>query len=145
MLKLMPLLLVATVAVSGTGAFAIPSTTVGAPSVAFAVFFDPAAASLSKEGREIVLVAAKQFALSHGRDSAARIVLGTESDAHVSAALSNARVNSVNRELLRDGIQKRFIGSEQQTNAHADAVRLEEDLDQRVSISIRENFVVGRL
>ena len=147
--KIAPLLLVTTVVfIASTSAFGMslraPSAPESGPDVSFSVFFDSGAASLSKEGREIVSLAAKRFAVTHSRHPA-YLLIASETDSQDSASLSNARIQAVVNQLARDGIQRKFVSVAEQPSVHSEPVRLLEWLDRRVSISIRENPVTGRV
>ena len=140
--------------IAGTSAFGMPAsgTTKGAssspesfPDSSFGVFFDPGAASLTKEGREIISVAANRFAASHGRHSAARIVLASETDDQDKASLSTERIRAVSNQLVRDGIRKKFVSAVQYSGGHAEAAGLREWQHRRIVISIQENPVIARL
>jgi hypothetical protein len=115
------------------------------PDTSFSVFFDPGAATLSKEGEEIVSVASKRFSGTHGRHAAARIYITSETDGQGSASLSNERVKAVCDQLVHDGVQRKFVSVDEQPSNHAEPVRLLESLDRRVSIDIEDNSVIGRL
>jgi outer membrane protein OmpA-like peptidoglycan-associated protein len=143
----LPSLLLASAVVftTNTSVFGMPLEASGTSDRSFGVFFDPGAASLSKEGREIISVVAEQFAATHRRDSAEHILLTSDTDVQDSAALSNERITAVGNQLVRDGIQKKFFAADEHPSVHAEAIRLEEALDRRVSISIQENRVIGRL
>lgn len=149
MLKIAPLLLVTTVVfIASTSVFGMslraPSAPESGPDVSFSVFFDSDAASLSKEGREIISLAAKRFAVTHSRHSA-YLLIASETDGQDSASLSNARIQAVVNQLVRDGIQRKFVSVAEQPSVHSEPVRLLEWLDRRVSISIHENPVTGRV
>src|ERR1700691_2999855 len=92
---------------ASTSAFGMPASgkpmsASGAPEMSYSVFFDPGAASLSKEGREIISVAAKRFAATHGRHSAAHILLASETDDQDKASLSTERIKAVSNQLVQD-------------------------------------------
>ena len=149
MLKIAPLLLVTTVFfIASTSVFGMspgaPSAVESGPDVSFSVFFESGAASLSKEGREIISLAAKRFAVTHSRHSA-YLLIASETDNQDSASLSNARIQAVVNQLVRDGIQRKFVSVAEQPSVHSEPVRLLEWLDRRVSISIHENPVTGRV
>ena len=149
MTKIAPLLLVTTVIfIASTSVFGMslraPSAPESGPDVSFSVFFDPDATSLSKEGREIISVAAKRFAVTHSRHSA-YLLIASEADSQDSASLSNARIQAVVNQLVRDGIHRKFVSVAERSNIHSEPVRLLEWLDRRVSISIHENPVTGRV
>ena len=128
-----------------TSVFGLPVKASSAPDPSFSVFFDPGAASLSKEAREIISAAAKRFAATHNLHAATRILVTSETDDRNSASLSNDRVKAVRNQLVRDGIERRFVSADEQPSAYVESVRLLEELDRRVSISIQENLVMGRL
>jgi hypothetical protein len=130
---------------ASTSAFGIPLRASSSPNTSFSVFFQPGAASLTKEGREIVSIAAKRFAATHGRNSAAHIFVISETDDQDSASLSIGRVKAVGDQLERDGVQGKYISEDEQPSVHAEPVRLLEWLDRRVSISIQENPDTGRI
>ena len=115
------------------------------PDISFSVFFEPGAASLTKEGREIVLVAAKRFAATHNRHSAAQIFVTCETDDKDSTSLSNERIKAVSDQLVRDGIRRQFVSADEYPSVRAEPVQLLEWLDRRVSISIQETPVTGRI
>lgn len=146
MQKISPLLLLtAAIFTAGTSAYAMPQRASTPPDLSFSVFFDPGGATLSKEGREIVAIAAKRFAATHSRYPAARIFVSGETDEQDSASLSIKRANAVGNELARDGIERKFVTVNEQPGVHSEPVRLLEWLDRRVSISIQENPVSGRI
>ena len=135
---------------ASTSAFGMPASgkpmsASGPPDTSFNVFFDPGAASLSKEGREIISVAAKRFAATHGRHSAAHILLASETDDQDKASLSTERIRAVSNQLVRDGIQRKFVSAVQHSGDHAEPVSLLEWQHRRISISIQENPVIARL
>ena len=138
MLKPSTLLLATAVALSAsTAVFGMPQP---APSdTSFSVFFEPDGAALSKEGRQIISLAAKQFRATHNLHPAAHIFVSSETDDQDSASLSIERIKAVSNQLSRDGIQAKFVTADQQASAHAKSIRLLEWLDRRVSISIQEN------
>jgi hypothetical protein len=143
--KISPLLLATTVIfVASTSVFGMPLRVSSAPDISFSVFFDPGAASLSKEGQEIISVAAKRFAATHSRHPAAHIFVTSETNDQDSASLSNERIKAVGNQLVRDGIQRKFFSVDVQPSVHAEPVRLLEWLDRRVSISIQEDPVIAR-
>ena len=115
------------------------------PDISFSVFFNPGAATLSKEGREIVSVAAKRFTDTQSHQSAARISITSETDGQGNESLSNERAKAVGDQLVRDGVERKFVSVDEQPSDHAEPIRLLESLDRRVSIDIEENAVVGRL
>jgi outer membrane protein OmpA-like peptidoglycan-associated protein len=146
MAKLSPLLFAATfIFTASTSVFGMPLRASSAPDISFSVFFDPGAASLPKEGQEIISVVAKRFAATHDGHSAARIIVSSETDDQASVSLSNERVKAVSTQLVRDGIPGKFVSVGAQPTVHADAVRLLQSLDRRVSIGIQENSVIGGL
>lgn len=130
---------------AGTSAFAIPPSAPASGDISFAVFFNPGAAALSKEGRQIISVAARRFVATHNRHSAARIIVTSEADDQDSASLSNERIQAVSNQLVRDGVQRKLVSADDHPGVHNQAVRLEEWLDRRVSINIQDEPVVGRL
>lgn len=144
--KISPLLLATTVILTASATvFGMPLRASSAPEISFSVFFDPGTASLSKEGREIISVAAQRFADSHNRHSAAHILVTSETDGQDSnASLSNARITAVGNQLGRDGVQRKFVSAAEHPSVHAETVRLQEGLDRRVSISIQENPAIVR-
>ena len=136
--------------VASTSAFGMPASgkpmwASGAPDTSFNVFFDPGAASLSKEGREIISEAAKRFAATHSRHSKAHILLASETDDQDRASLSTERIRAVSNQLVRDGIQEKFVSAVQHSGGHAEPVSIREWQHRRVSISIQENPVIARL
>ena len=141
------LLLLATTVVfaTSTSVFGVPLRPSSAPDSSFSVFFDPGAASLSKEGREIISVAAERFAGARNRHPTANMLVTSESDDEDSASLSNERIKAVGNQLVSDGIPREFVSEEEHRSVHAESVRLLEALNRRVSISIQENAVIGRL
>ena len=143
----LPSLLLASAVVftTNTSVFGMPLEASGTSDRSFGVFFDPGAASLTKEGREIIAVAAERFAASHGRHSAARIVLASETDDQDKASLSTERIRAVSNQLARDGIQKKFVSAVQYSGGHAEAAGLREWQHRRILISIQENPVIARL
>jgi hypothetical protein len=142
MLKIPPLLLATAVVVAtGTNVFGMPQKASSAPDTSFSLFFDPGAAALSKEGRKIIAIAAKRFVATHSLHPAAHIVVTSETDDQDNASLSVERLKAVSNQLERDGVQKKFVSTDQQTSIHAKPVRLLEWLDRRVSISIQDNPV----
>jgi hypothetical protein len=144
--RISPLLLATTVIfAASTGAFGMPSSASNPSDLSFSVFFDPGAAALTKEGREIISVVAKRFAATHSRNPAVHIFVTSETDDQDSASLSVERIKAVSNQLVRDGIQRGFVSEDEQPSAHAKPVRLLESLDQRVSISIQENPDTGRI
>jgi hypothetical protein len=146
MSKLSPLLLGTTVIfIASTSVFGMPQRVSSSPDTSFSVFFDPGEASLSKEGREIVSIAAKRFAATHGRNPAAHIFVTSETDDQDSTSLSIGRIKAVGNQLERDDVQRKFISEDEQPSVHATPVRLLEWLDRRVSISIQENPDTGRI
>jgi hypothetical protein len=115
MRRISPFLWVTTVIfATSTSAFGMPASgkptsASGAPDTSYSVFFDPGAASLTKEGREIISVAAKRFGATHNRHSAAHILLASETDDQDKASLSTERIRAVSNQLVsnqlvRDGI-----------------------------------------
>lgn len=145
MLKITALLVAATgFLLAGTNVFGMPLR-LTEPDISFSVFFDPGAASLSKEGQEIVAIAAMQFAAFHKDHATARIFVNSETDGQDSASLSKARIAAVRDQLARDGIRRNFVSASEQTNIHAAPIRLLELLDRRVSISIRDSVVIGQM
>jgi outer membrane protein OmpA-like peptidoglycan-associated protein len=146
MSKISPLLLATTVILTAsTGVFGMLLSASSAPDISFSVFFDPGTASLSKEGREIISVAAQRFADSHNRHSAAHILVTSETDDQDSgASLSNERIKAVGNQLVCDGVQRKFVRADEHHSVHAETVRLQEGLDRRVSISIQENPIIAR-
>jgi hypothetical protein len=130
---------------ASTSAFAMPLRTSNPPDTSFNVFFDPGAASLTNEGREIISVAAERFAATNNRHPAAYIIVTCETDDQVSASLSNERIKAVSNQLVRDGIRRGFVSEDVHPSVHAEPVPLLEWLDRRVSISIQENPVTGRI
>jgi outer membrane protein OmpA-like peptidoglycan-associated protein len=144
--KISPLLLATTVIFSAsTSMFGMPLKASSAPEISFNVFFDPGAASLSKEGREIISVAAKRFAATHSSHSAAHIIVSSETNDQDSTSLSNERIKAVGNQLVRDGIQRKLVSADERPSVHSEPVRLEEWLDRRVTISIQENPIIARL
>lgn len=133
------------VILASTGVFAAPLPSSSAPDISFSVFFNPGAASLTKEGREIVAIAARQFVAFREDHPAAQLFVTGETDGQDSASLSKARIGAVRNQLVRDGVQRKFVSAGEQPSVHAAPVRLLESLDRRVSISIQENLIVGRL
>jgi outer membrane protein OmpA-like peptidoglycan-associated protein len=143
--KISQFLLATTVILTAsTSVFGMPLRASSGPDSSFSVFFDPGTASLSKEGQEIISVAATRFAASHSRHSAAHILLTSETDDQDSAFLSNERIKAVGNQLVRDGIQRKFVSTDEHPSVHAAPIRLEEWLDRRVSISIQEDPVIAR-
>jgi len=126
-----------------SGASSIPDA--GTPDPSFSIFFDPGAASIPKEGREIISLVAKQFAATHGRPAAARVVVTSESDSQESPSLLNERVKAVGRQLVRDGIPGKYVSAIERPNDHAEPPSLRQWQHRRVSISIHENRVIARL
>ena len=142
--RLSPLLLLTTVFfAASTSVFGMPQRAPSPPDITFSVFFDPGGATLSKEGREIISVAAKRFAAAHSLHPAAHILVTSETDDQDRASLSIARLNAVSNQLARDGIQRKFVRADEQPSVHPEPVRLLEWLDRRVSISIQENPDAG--
>ncbi|HUE65287.1 MAG TPA: hypothetical protein VMO78_13010 [Rhizomicrobium sp.] len=145
MLKITPLLVAATgFLVAGTNVFAMPQR-LTEPDISFSVFFDRGAASLSKEGREIVAIAAMRFEVFHKDHTTAQIFVNSETDGQDSASLSKARIAAVRDQLARDGIQRKFVSASEQPSTHAAPIRLLESLDRRVSISIQDSVVLGQM
>lgn len=146
--RISPLLLATTVIFTASvNVFGMPLAASIAPDSSYSsysIFFNPRAASLSKEGREIISVAAKQFAATHSRHSGAHILLTSETDGQGSASVSNERIKAVGDQLVRDGIPRKFISADEHPSVHAEPVRLLEWLDRRVSIGIQENPVIAR-
>ena len=70
---------------------------------------------------------------------AAHIFVTSETNDQDSASLSIERIKEVSNQLVRDGIQRKFISADEHPSIHAEPVRLLEWLDRRVSISIQEN------
>lgn len=138
-------ILTAATSVSGmpSGASSIPDA--GTPDSSFSIFFDPGAASISKEGREIISLVAKQFAAIHGRQAAARVVVARESDSQENPSLLNERVKAVGRQLVHDGIPGKYVSAIERPNAHIEPLSLQQWQHRRVSISIHENRVIARL
>jgi len=135
---------------AGASAFAMPfrapsSPDIGAPEPSFSVFFDPGAASLSKEGREIISVAAKRFEATHNRHSAARVIVTSESDDQENASLSNKRIKAISQQLMRDGIQGKYVSAVERPSGHLTPLSLRSWQHRCVSISIHENGVIARL
>jgi outer membrane protein OmpA-like peptidoglycan-associated protein len=144
MLKITPLLVATTgFLLAGGNVFGMPLR-LSEPDISFSVFFDPGAASLSKEGREIVAIAAMQFAAFHKGHTTARIFVNSETDGQDSASLSKARIAAVRDQLARDGIQRKFVSASEQPSIHAAPIRLLESLDRRVSISIQDSVIIGQ-
>jgi outer membrane protein OmpA-like peptidoglycan-associated protein len=144
--KISPLLLLTTVVLTAsTSVFGVPQRAANPPDLSFSVFFDPGGATLSKEGREIVSVAAKRFAAIHSRYPAAHMFVNGETNDQDSASLSIERVEAVGNELGRNGIQRKYVTVDERPSLHSEPVRLLEWLDRRVSISIQENPVSGRI
>jgi hypothetical protein len=125
--------------------FGMPATAAMAPDISFSVFFDPGVATLSKEGEEIVSVAAQRFAGIHGQHSAARISILSQTDGQGNDFLSIERAKAVSDQLVHDGVQRNFVSVDEQPSKHSEPVRLLESLDRRVSIGIQENSVIGGL
>ena len=143
--KIAPFLLATTmILAASTSVFGMPLRASSAPDMSFSVFFDPGAASLSKEGREIISVAAKRFAASNSRHSA-YLLVSSETGNQDNESLANERIQAVVNQLVRDGIQRIFVRADEQPSVHSEPVRLLEWLDRRVSISIQENPVTGRV
>jgi outer membrane protein OmpA-like peptidoglycan-associated protein len=141
-----PLLLATTVIFTGsTTVLGMPLKASDAPDLSFSVFFDPGAASLTKEEREIISVVAKRFAATHNRHSAAHIFVTSDTDVQENASLSIERIKAVSNQLVRDGIRRQFVSADEHHSVHTQPVRLLEPLDQRVSISIQENPVSSRI
>ena len=130
---------------ASTGAFGMPQRAPISPDLSFSVFFDRGGATLSKEGREIVSVAAKRFTATQSRYPAAQIFVNGETNDQDGTSLSIERAQAVGDELVRDGIQRKFVRVDQQPSIHSEPVRLLEALDRRVSISIQKNPVPGRI
>ena len=128
---------------ASTSVFGMPLNGLNGPDASFSVFFDHDAASLSKEGREIISVAAKRFAATHKLHPAARLIVTCETDDQDSARVSNGRIKAVSNQLVRDGVERKFVSANEQATTHTELVRLQEGLDRRVSISIQENLVLG--
>lgn len=146
MAKISPLLFASTVIfTASTSVFGMPLRASSAPDISYNVFFNPGAASLPQEGREIISVVAKRFEATHDRHSAARIIVSSESDDQASVSLANQRIKAVSTQLVRDGIPDKFVSVGEKPTVHADPVRLLESLDRRVSIGIQENSVIGGL
>ncbi len=146
MRKLSPILLATTVVLTAsTSVFGLSQGAPSPPDISFSVFFDRGGATLSKEGREIISVAAKRFSATHRRHPEAHIFVTTETGDQDSASLSIERIKAVGNQFARDGIQKKFISADEQPSVHAEPVRLLEWLDRRVSISIQENPETGRI
>jgi outer membrane protein OmpA-like peptidoglycan-associated protein len=146
MQKIPPLLWATTVIFAATtSVHGMPLRASNPPDISFSVFFDPGAASLSKEGREIISVVAKQFVATHNRHSAAYIFVTTDTGVQDNASLSNERIKTVSNQLVRDGILRKFVSADEHPSVHVETVRLQEGLDRRVSISIQENPVTGRI
>jgi outer membrane protein OmpA-like peptidoglycan-associated protein len=144
--KISPLLLLtAMIFTASTRVFGMPQTAPSPPDLSFSVFFDPGGATLSNEGREIISIAAKRFAATHSRYPAAHIFVNGETNDQDSAFLSIERAKAVGNELVRNGIQRKFVSVGEQPNVHSEPVRLLEWLDRRVSISIEQNPVSGRI
>ena len=140
--RISPLLLLTTVIfAASTSVFGMPQKASTPPDTSFSVFFDPGRATLSKEGRQIISLAAKRFAATHSHYPAAHIIVTGETDDQDRASLSVERVRAVGNELVRDGIQRKFVSADEQPSVHSEPVRLLEWLDRRVSISIQENPV----
>ena len=123
----------------------MPSQASSTPDISFSVFFDPGTAALSKEGQEIISVAAKRFVATHSRHSAARLLLTCETDNRESASLSNERINAVGQQLARHGIQRKYVSTVGPPNIQADPPSLRESQHRRVSISIHVNSAIARL
>jgi outer membrane protein OmpA-like peptidoglycan-associated protein len=146
MLKIAPVFIAAAVVCSvSTNVFGMPQQSLIAPDNSFSVFFDPGAATLSKEGREIVSVVATRFVATQRRHAGAHIFVNCETDDQDSASLSKNRIEAVRKQLVRDGIQGKFVTADESPSIHANPVRLLEALDRRVSIRIQENLVIGRV
>jgi outer membrane protein OmpA-like peptidoglycan-associated protein len=146
MSKISPLLFATTaILVTSASVFGMSPRATLAPDSSFSVFFDPGVATLSKEGQEIVSVAAKRFAGTHSQHSAARISITSETDGQGNESLSNERAKAVGDQLVRDGVKRNFVSVDERPSDHAEPIRLLESLDRRVSIDIEENSVIGRL
>jgi len=146
MSKSSPLIFATTaILAASTSVFGMPLGVARAPDISFSVFFNPGAVSLSKEGREIVSVAAKRFTDAHSHQSSARISVTSETDGQGNESLSNDRVKAVDDQLVRDGVERKYVSVDEQPSDHAEPIRLLESLDRRVSIDIQENPVIGRL
>jgi hypothetical protein len=130
---------------ASTSVFGMPSRASSAPDISFSVFFDPSTAALSKEGREIISVAAKRFATTHSRHSAARVFITNETHDQQSASLSNERIKAVCKQLMRDGLQEKFVSAVLHPSGRAEPLSLQQWQGRRVSISIQENPVIARL
>jgi outer membrane protein OmpA-like peptidoglycan-associated protein len=139
------LIFAASTSVFGMPASGKPMSASAALDTSFNVFFDPGAASLSNEGRKIISVAAMRFAATHSRHSAAHILLDSETDDQDRASLSTERIRAVSTQLVRDGIQRKFVSAVQHSSGHPEPVSLREWQTRRISISIQENPVVARL
>jgi hypothetical protein len=138
-------ILTAATSVSGMPSGASSISDAGTPDSSFSIFFDPGAASISKEGREIISLVAKQFAAAHGRQAAARVVVTSESDSQENPSLLNQRVKAVGRQLVRDGIPGKYVSAIERPNAQVEPLSLRQWQQRRVSISIHENRVIARL
>jgi hypothetical protein len=146
MRKISPLLSATTVIfIASTSVFGQPLRASNPPDTSFSIFFDPGAASLTKEGREIISVVAKRFAATHDRRSAAHIFVSSETDDQDSASLSIERIKAVSDQLVRDGILRKFVSGDEHRSVHAEPVRLLEWIDRRISISVQENPVTSRI
>ena len=130
---------------ASTSVFAAPSRLSSVPERSFSVFFEPGAASLTKEGQEIILVVAKRFEATQTDHVAAHIIVSADTDDQDSASLSDKRIKAVSDQLVSDGVRRQFVSAEPHRSLHAKPIHLLESLDQRVSISIEENPVAGRI
>lgn len=145
MLKIAPVLLVTTMLfAASTSGFGMTPSAPGAPDTSFSVFFNPGTAALSKEGREIISVAARRFAAVHDRQPV-YLAVSSETSDQDNASLSNARIEAVVNQLIHDGIQRKSVSTGGQPSIHSEPVRLLEWLDRRVSISIQEMPANGRI
>jgi hypothetical protein len=130
---------------ASTCVFGMPSRASSPADISFSVFFDPGATFLSKEGREIISVAAKRFATTHGRHSAARVFITGETHGQQSASLANARIKAVGELLVRDGLQEEFVSAVVSPSGHTEPLSLQQWQNRRVLISIHENPAIARL
>ena len=128
---------------AGTEISGTPAATSTAPDPSFCVFFDPGTASLSKEGREILAVAAKRFAAAQSHQSI-YLLVSSETGGRGNTFLSSQRLKAVVNALTGDGVQKKFVIAYAQPAVGLQPVRLAEWQDRRVSISIQHNPVPGR-
>jgi hypothetical protein len=111
----------------------------------FSVFFDPDGTSLSKDGRTIVAIAAKRFAVRHNLSPAAHIFLIASPGSSKRPSVSNGRMVTISNALVQDGVRGQFVSVVERPGNLDVPISLQEWQNRRVSIIIRDNRDSARL